>query len=66
MDNILQRSNLTPQEKLTGLAALQGMLEKIKSHAGVLFFSSSVAPTPPVKATLPLQPPNARKASDKE
>ena len=41
MDNILRPSNLSPQEKLTRLAALQGRFEKIRKDAGVLSSSSS-------------------------
>ena len=45
MDSILRRSGLSPQEKLTRLAALQGRFEKIRKDAGVL--SSSSASTLP-------------------
>ena len=47
MDSILCRSGLSPQEKLTGLATLQGRFEKIRKDAGVLFSSSSFAAAPP-------------------
>ena len=43
MDSILRRSNLTPQEKLTRLAAVQGRFEKIRQDAGVVFSSAAAA-----------------------
>ena len=53
MDRILRRSNISPQEKLTRLAALQGRFEKIRRETGVLSSSSTAvaAAAPPSNTT---------------
>ena len=53
MDNILRRFNLSPQKKLTRLAALQGRFEKIRIDAGVLFSSATLAAPPQMAAATP-------------
>ena len=56
MDSILRRSNLTPKEKLSRLAAVQGRFEKIRKDAGLLSSSaaaivSSFQVAPPPQST---------------
>ena len=51
MDSILRRNNLSPQEKLTRLAAVQGRFEKkIRKDAGVLSSAAAIAPSPQMAA----------------
>ena len=59
MDSILRRPNLSAQEKLTRLAAVQGRFEKIRKNAGVLSSSSAATATialPPQVAAPPPTP----------
>ena len=53
MDSILRQSKLSPQEKITRLAVLQGRFEKIRKDAGVLYFSPAIASAPEVAETPP-------------
>ena len=54
MDSIFRRLNLSPQEKLTRLAAMQGRFEKkIRKDAGVFSFSAAIAPSPQMAAAQP-------------
>ena len=57
MDSILRRSNLSFQEKLTSLAALQGRFDKIRKGARAL--SSSFAVASPQLAATPAKNPSA-------
>ena len=67
MDSILRRSGLSPQEKLTRLAVVQGRFEKIRKDAGVLPSSASAIASPPQMAVAsPKLETNAGDDSDKD
>ena len=64
MDSILRRSNLSPQEKLTRLAAAQGRFEKIRKDAGVLSSTAAAAIALPPQMAPP--PPQSTNAGDED
>ena len=67
MDSILRRYGLSPQEKLTRLAAVQGRFEKIRKDACVLSSSASAIASPPqMAAASPKPETNAGEDSDKD
>ena len=65
MDSILRSSNLSPQEKLTRLAAVQGRFEKIRKDAGVLSSTAAAAIALPPQVAPP-QPPQSTDAGDED
>ena len=65
MDSILRSSNLSPQEKLTRLAAVQGRFEKIRKDAGVLSTTAAAAIALPPQVAPP-QPPQSTDAGDED
>ena len=69
MDSILRRPNLSAQEKLTRLAAVQGRFEKTRKNAGVLSSSSAATATialPPQVAAPPPTPDAGDEKDDDE
>ena len=66
MDSILRHSKLSPQEKLTRLAVVQGRFEKIRKDAGVLSSSAAIASAPQVAETPPTANADDESADEEE
>ena len=66
MDSILRHSKLSPQDKITTLAALQGRFEKIRKDAGVLSSAATIALAPQVAETPPTANADDESANEEE